>query len=66
MEQVKVLVDVDKCTGHARCNATSPEFYDLDSDGYNTTVEREVPVGQEQAARDGAASCPERAITIVE
>lgn len=61
-----VTVDVDKCTGHARCNAAAPVLYTLDSDGYSAVHNYEVPSGQESLAREGAAACPERAITIVE
>jgi ferredoxin len=63
---MKVIVDKDKCTGHARCNAVAPEVYPLDHDGYNALTEGEVPAGQEQHARDGAAACPERAIAVTE
>jgi ferredoxin len=63
---MKIVVDNDRCSGHARCNATSPDLYALNDDGYNALHELDVPVGAEQAARDGAAACPERAISIVE
>ena len=63
---MKITLDTEKCTGHARCNAASPTLYVLDSDGYCSIREFDVPVGQEQAARDGAAACPERALTIHE
>ncbi len=63
---MKVVVDVEKCTGHARCNVSAPAFYELDNDGYNVIREREVAPGEEAAAREGAAACPERAITIIE
>ncbi len=61
-----VTVDVEKCTGHARCNAASPAVYTLDSDGYLAVRNYEVPAGQESLAREGAAACPERAISITE
>jgi ferredoxin len=61
-----VTVDVEKCTGHARCNAASPIVYTLDSDGYSAVHNYEVPAGQESLAREGAAACPERAISIIE
>lgn len=63
---MRVIVDKDKCTGHARCNATAPDVYVLDDDGYNARTEYDVPAGHEQHARDGAAACPERAITVME
>jgi ferredoxin len=63
---MKVVVDTNKCSGHARCAATAPEFYELNSDGYIGFAEKEVTAGMETFARRGARACPERAITIVE
>ena len=63
---MKIAVDTGRCTGHARCHAVAPEVYQLDDDGYNALTEGEVPAGQEQHARDGAAACPERAITVTD
>lgn len=61
---MKVSLDTEKCTGHARCNATAPQVYDLDDDGYCAIKELVVPAGLEEAARVGAAACPERALSI--
>ncbi|MBV9660937.1 MAG: ferredoxin [Acidimicrobiales bacterium] len=63
---MKVHVDDSRCTGHARCNAVSPEFYELDELGYNAWRGKsiEVPPEREDEARRGAAACPELAITI--
>jgi len=63
---VKVRVDKQLCTGHARCNVLGPEVYPLDDDGYCAITEAEVPAGLEKQARAGAAGCPERAISIEE
>ena len=63
---MKIVVDKDKCSGHARCNASGPGIYELDELGYVALTELEVPVGMEGQARDGAAACPERAISLVE
>jgi ferredoxin len=61
-----VTLDQSKCSGHARCNAVAPQVYILDDAGYCAIDTLTVPPGLEQAARDGAANCPERALTIVE
>jgi ferredoxin len=61
---MKVVVDKDKCSGHARCNAAGPDVYVLDELGYVALTELEVPAGLERQAQDGAAACPERAITL--
>ena len=61
---MKVRVDKAKCSGHARCNATAPDIYEIDDMGYCAITELAVPAGLEEAAEQGAAACPERAITI--
>jgi ferredoxin len=62
---MKVTVDKSLCSGHARCYATSPKVFDIDDLGYVVVDEtKTVPADLEDAARDGADACPERAITI--
>ncbi|HVW42068.1 MAG TPA: ferredoxin [Amycolatopsis sp.] len=62
---MKVSVDFDKCSGHARCNAVAPHVFTLDDDGYcNIGKDKPVPADLENEAREGEAACPERAITI--
>jgi ferredoxin len=61
---MRVRVDSDRCQGHARCWDVAPEVYDLDDLGYCRIAAEEVPAELEEAARKGAAVCPERAITV--
>jgi len=61
---MRVHVDVEKCTGHARCWSLAPEVYELDELGYNVTPVKDVLPEHEEAARKGALACPELAITI--
>ena len=61
---MKVSLDKDKCSGHARCAVFGPDIYTLDDDGYCSISVVDVPAGLEQQARAGAANCPERAIVI--
>lgn len=63
---LRAICDKSICQGHGRCEAMAPEVYVLDDNGYLAGAEIEVPPGLEDAARLGAASCPEEAITIVE
>ncbi|MET0144731.1 MAG: ferredoxin [Ilumatobacteraceae bacterium] len=63
---MKVIVDIEMCQGHGRCNALAPEVFPLDEVGYCAITEAEVPVELESAAHIGAGACPERAITIVD
>jgi ferredoxin len=50
--------------GHARCNATAPDVYDLDDDGYVVPFDGEVPAALEPRALAGSRACPERALTV--
>ena len=61
---MKAVIDLNKCSGHARCYATDPELFQIDESGYALRPEFEVPAGAEQTAREGVAACPERAITV--
>jgi ferredoxin len=61
---VRVSVDPDKCNGHAQCNFAGPDVYELDDDGYCVVRDLPVPTELERQARDGAAACPELAITV--
>jgi ferredoxin len=61
---MRIEVDPDACTGHGRCWSLAPEAYDADDDGYCSTRGLDVPPELEEQARKGAASCPERAITL--
>ncbi|MCU1484145.1 MAG: ferredoxin [Actinomycetia bacterium] len=63
---MRVHVDIERCTGHARCQDLAPDVYELDDDGYNTTPTYEVAPGMEEQARRGALGCPELAITVEE
>jgi ferredoxin len=47
------------------CEATVPEFFALDDDGYSSIGrDKPVPVGEEDAVRVGVESCPVSALTI--
>ena len=63
---MRVRVERARCQGHARCWAEASAVYMLDADGYSAVHEAEVTPSLEEAARRGAAACPERAITIIE
>lgn len=61
---MKVTIDVDVCTGHGRCYALAPEVFEADDRGYGVVIDDEVGPALEEQARNAAANCPERAITI--
>jgi ferredoxin len=64
---MRVVIDPDMCQGHARCQMTAPELFQLnDDDGHAFVVADPVPAGLEDKARRAAIGCPEQAIVIVE
>jgi len=63
---MKIKVDHEKCSGHARCWSLSPEVFALNDDGYIRPGDIAVPEGLEKIARRGARACPERALNLVE
>lgn len=65
---MKIKVDKEGCTGHARCWHYASDVYDIDDNGYSTLCGKivDVPAEQEELARLGVENCPEHAITIIE
>ena len=62
---VRIQIDTDVCQGHGVCHMSAPDLFHLrDEDGQAYVESEEVPAGSEDAAELGAASCPERAITV--
>jgi ferredoxin len=64
---MRIRVEHDKCTGHARCAALGPDVYELDAEGFNALRGQEIgcPEGMEEQARRGAEACPEQAIVLI-
>ena len=61
---MRLVIDHEKCQGHAMCYNTAPRLFELDDDGYNRMSAFVVPAGQEGEAELAARMCPERAISI--
>jgi ferredoxin len=61
---VKVVVDADRCQGHARCWEICPEVFVLDDEGHSQAIEGEVPPNLEEKVIEAVANCPERAISL--
>jgi ferredoxin len=63
----RIHLDQGRCVGHALCNATAPEIYELDDDGYCLPPpERTEGAGASKSAVAGADACPERALAITD
>ena len=63
---MRIVVDNERCQGHAMCFNAAEGLYELDELGFSSSDQREVPSGMEHEARRGAEACPERAIALVE
>lgn len=62
---MRIAVDAERCQGHARCYALSPELFSLDDYGQSTANDDgTVPPEFEDKAQLAIANCPENAITI--
>jgi ferredoxin len=63
---MKVLLEQDRCVGHAQCYAVDPELFPIDDSGYSTLEQYEVKPEDEAVVRDGVAACPELALVLEE
>jgi ferredoxin len=62
---MKVSADRSRCEAHGMCEATTPEFFTVDEEGYTDIgIDKSVPPGSEDAVRLGVESCPMAALTI--
>jgi len=62
---VRIKVHPGLCNGWGECHRWGREVYPLDAEGYCEMRLLEVPPEMEDAARHGAAACPEQAITVI-
>jgi ferredoxin len=63
---MRIRIDRSLCAGHGRCFSLAPEVFDYDEEGFRVLREETIPPGLEDAARRGAAGCPERAVVVEE
>jgi ferredoxin len=64
---MRVSVDAERCQGHTLCSMAAPEIFGLrNEDGHAYVLIEEVDGELLAAARRGASTCPEQAITITE
>jgi ferredoxin len=63
---MQISVDAARCSGHGRCYDLSPDVFGSDDEGYCAQKGETFSVGIElaEAARTGAAGCPESAIAV--
>lgn len=61
----RIEFDAAHCAGHTLCNATAPQVYQLDDNGYCNPPST-VGKALHDAAIAGADACPERVLRVVD
>jgi ferredoxin len=61
---VKVVVDVDLCSGHAQCESAAPEVFRVNDDAIVELLIEFPDESLRPKVQDAAQLCPERVITI--
>lgn len=64
--RLKVEVDKLACCAYGLCAEICPQIYKLDDNGIAFAEDELVPVELEELAREGAAACPQLAISVTE
>jgi ferredoxin len=60
---LRIVIDPERCQGHARCVAVAPTLFDLDDDGYAVARQERVAGEDVQTLLRAVSWCPERAIS---
>jgi ferredoxin len=61
----KILVDLDRCSGHGLCEVMAPDIFGLDDDGF-CVIKKDIVDGDEaNLAREAMLACPTEAIEMV-
>ncbi|MEU6083200.1 ferredoxin [Streptomyces sp. NPDC047108] len=61
---MKLLLDSTRCQGYGLCQEPVPDLIELDEFGYANIVSRDVPPGDEDAARAAVEACPNSALRL--
>jgi ferredoxin len=65
-EQMRVVVDQDKCTGLGLCESISPDFFEVQDDGSLELLRNDVEDGQVGTLQEAVRSCPTEALRLVD
>ncbi|MFN8514776.1 MAG: ferredoxin [Thermomicrobiales bacterium] len=63
---MKVIVDPDRCEGHARCVELAPEVFALDDDGYSKVILEHPDESLRAKVEAAVRLCPRQAILLIE
>jgi ferredoxin len=62
---VRVVVDLERCQGHAQCELVAPRVFELRGEQAHVLVEQPPPELAD-AVEDAILMCPENAISAVD
>jgi ferredoxin len=63
---MRLLVDTDRCKGHAQCVLAAPNVVELNDEGKSRVLHELIDPAHEDEARTAELLCPEEAFTIIE
>jgi ferredoxin len=61
---MRVLIDLDRCLGNARCVAVAPDVFDVDDDGVVFLVQESWSTDRDADVELAVRSCPTGALQI--
>jgi ferredoxin len=64
--ELKVVIDMERCSGHGRCYTLAPEVFEADDEGKAVLKYSDTSVALRDKAEIGVVNCPERAISVAE
>lgn len=63
---MRVIVDPDRCEGHARCVEVAPEVFALDADGFSQVILANPGEALRPRIERAVALCPRQAIFLLD
>jgi ferredoxin len=65
-DQMRVVVDFDKCTSNALCMNVAPEIFEVRDDGFLYILNEEPAEAQRATVQAAVDICPNHAISIAD
>jgi ferredoxin len=61
---MRVVIDVERCSGHGRCYSLVPELFEPDDEGHGVVCATVNPESQLAEVMIAVGNCPEKAISV--
>jgi ferredoxin len=61
---VKIVVDYNKCNGLGLCEATAPDYFEVQDDGSLTLLREEGEEADRAILEEAVTSCPTEALRL--